>query len=103
APRTRRAATPEQCRPSRDEGNRAGSDGLTAMPIGYITTTLIVGFVALLALRPPLPKHSSPWNLRFGLTYLINEQPFLGLYWLAAGTVPPLLAAEVRGSVAWLA
>lgn len=76
---------------------------MSAMPIGYITTTLTVGFVALLALRPPLPKHPSPWNLRFGLTYLINEQPFLGLYWLAAGTVPPLLAAEVRGSIAWLA
>ena len=49
-----------------------------------------------------MPKHSSPWNLRFGLTYLLNEQPFLGLWWLLAGTAPTLTSGRIHGELAWL-
>jgi hypothetical protein len=59
--------------------------------MGFVTTVALVTALALVALRPPMPRHSSPWNLRFALGWLINEQPFLGVYWLAIGTVSTLV------------
>ena len=53
---------------------------------GALTTSLLVGLVAVMALHPPMPRHSTPFNLQFALGWLINEQPFLGLAWLASGT-----------------
>jgi acetyl esterase/lipase len=64
------------------------------------TTVVLVTALALIALRPPMPRHSSPWNLQFALGYLINEQPFLGLYWLAAGSIATLALGHV-GRVSW--
>lgn len=63
--------------------------------MGFITTVVLVGAFGLVALRPPMPRHSSPWNVQFGVSYLINEQPFLGLYWLAAATWVTLAAGDV--------
>jgi acetyl esterase/lipase len=71
------------------------------MPIGFLVNAALVTVCALLALRPPLPSHSSRWNLRFVLGFLINEQPFLGLYWLASATVPPLAGGEIDGAARW--
>jgi len=58
--------------------------------MGFVTTIALVSAFGLLALRPPMPRHSSRGNVQFGLGVLINEPPILGLYWLAAGTVPTL-------------
>ena len=55
---------------------------------GALNTSLMVGLFALMALRPPMPRRSSPFNLQFALGYLINEQPFLGLWWLLPGRRP---------------
>src|SRR3954451_4425380 len=68
--------------------------------MGFITTVAMVSVVGLIALRPPMPRHSSPWNLQFGLGFLINEQPFLGLYWLAAGTAATVADIDV-GRLRW--
>jgi acetyl esterase/lipase len=68
--------------------------------VGFITTIALVSAFGLVALRPPMPRHSTPWNLQFGLGYLINEQPFLGSYWLAAGTVATLVGGGV-GTPRW--
>lgn len=56
-----------------------------------LNTTLLLALFAVMALRPPLPRHSSPFTLQFGLGWWINEAPFLGLWWLLAGTLSALL------------
>jgi acetyl esterase/lipase len=56
-----------------------------------LTVALIVALLAAMALRPPMPRHSSPFNLQFALGWWINEAPLLGLYWLLAGTMTTLL------------
>jgi acetyl esterase/lipase len=58
---------------------------------GALSTVLIVGLLAVMALRPPMPRHSSPFNLQFALGWWINEQPLLGLWWLLAGTLGTLI------------
>ncbi|WP_426402926.1 alpha/beta hydrolase [Streptomyces sp. R-07] len=72
------------------------------MSVTFFTTSASVTLFGLIALRPPRPRHSSPWKLSFALGYLINEQPFLALYWLAAGTLPTLIGVTT-GSAAWWA
>jgi len=67
-----------------------------------LTTPLIVGLFVLMALRPPIPRRSSPFNLQFALGYLINEQPFIGLWWLLAGTLATLLQPAFLSSLWWL-
>ncbi|WP_232792468.1 alpha/beta hydrolase [Actinacidiphila yeochonensis] len=62
-----------------------------------------VTLMTLLALRPPRPRRSSPFNLSFALTFLVNEQPFLGLYVLAAGAVPVLVGGDVGAPGWWVA
>jgi hypothetical protein len=70
--------------------------------MGFFTTIALVSVLGLAALRPPMPRHSTPWNIQFSLGFLINEQPFLGLYWLAAGTVPALATHSVDMRLWWL-
>jgi len=65
-------------------------------------TGLLVALFALAALRPPMPRHSSPFNLQFALGWLINEQPFLGLWWLLAGTVTTVTRPQASGPLWWL-
>lgn len=65
-------------------------------------TPLIVAVFALVALRPPMPRRSSPFNLQFALGWLINEQPFWGLWWLLAGTTATLVRPEPGSPVWWL-
>ena len=56
-----------------------------------LDTTLILALFAVMALRPPMPRHSSPFNLQFALGWWINEVPVLGLWWLLAGTMGTLM------------
>lgn len=72
---------------------------LTALPIGFFTTVLLVAVCTFAALRPPVPRHSSPFRLSFALGYLINEQPLLGMAWLAVGAYPTLVSAV--GTPTW--
>jgi acetyl esterase/lipase len=69
---------------------------------GALNTALIVGLFALMALRPPMPRRSTPFNLQFALGYLINEQPFLGLWWLLAGTTAAVVQPEVSSPLWWI-
>ena len=73
------------------------------MTTSFVTTCLTITTLALLAQYAPMPKRSSRWNFRFGLTFLINEQPFLGLWWLVAGTAPSLISGRINGATAWMA
>ncbi|MEV7323831.1 alpha/beta hydrolase [Streptomyces sp. NPDC093970] len=65
-----------------------------------ISSSGMVTLMTLLALRPPRPRRTTPFTLSFFLTFLINEQPFLALYLLAAGVIPPLTAGET-GTLSW--
>ena len=69
---------------------------------GALTTPVIVGLFVLMALRPPMPRRSGPFNLQFALGYLINEQPFLGLWWLLSGTLSTLLQPALSSWLWWL-
>lgn len=69
---------------------------------GALATSLLVALFVAMALRPPMPRHSSPFNLQFALGWLINEQPFLGLAWLGSGTVPVLGHPQLGRPVWWL-
>ena len=71
---------------------------MSALPL----TPVFVLLFALAALRPPMPRHSSPFNLQFALGWLINEQPFMGLWWLLAGTVSTLTRPQPGEWVWWL-
>ncbi len=70
--------------------------------IGFITTIALFSVCGLIAWRPPMPRHSSPWNLQFALGNVINEQPFLGLYFLAAGAVPTPATSDGGTPIWWL-
>lgn len=72
---------------------------LTAEPVGFVITVAMVAACTFAALRPPLPRHPSPVRISFLLGYLINEQPLLGLAWLAAGTYSALTTGV--GTPAW--
>lgn len=67
---------------------------------GVPHTPLFVAVMALVALRPPMPRRSSPFNLQFALGWLINEQPFWGLWWLLLGSAA-LVTRPVLDSPAW--
>lgn len=69
---------------------------------GALTTAALVGLFAAVALRPPLPRRSTMFNLQFGLGYLINEQPWLGLWWLLSGTLGTLARPVVDSALWWL-
>ena len=58
-------------------------------------TTLILAVLATMALRPPVPRHSSPFNLQFVLGWWINEVPLVGLWWVLAGTIGTLTDPEL--------
>ena len=48
-----------------------------------------------------MPRHSSPFNLQFALGWFINEQPFLGLWWLLSGTLGTVISSQA-GSLRWV-
>lgn len=56
-----------------------------------LNTTLILALFAVMAVRPPVPRHSSPFNLQFALGWWINEVPFVGMWWIIAGTIGTLI------------
>ncbi|MFF1833475.1 alpha/beta hydrolase [Streptomyces sp. NPDC058231] len=72
------------------------------MPLGFLFSVALLTLCTFAALRPPLPPRSSPSNRWFWLGYLLNEQPFLGLALLVAGTLPTLLT-RVGTPLWWLA
>lgn len=64
---------------------------------GALNTAALLALFAVMALRPPVPRHSSPFNVQFALGWWINEAPVLGLWWLMAGTITTLSHPEPSG------
>ncbi|MDO8147632.1 alpha/beta hydrolase [Isoptericola sp. b515] len=61
---------------------------------GALTTAAIVALSALVAWRPLVPRRSAPFTLQHALGWWVNEVPFLGACWLAAGTLGALSHPE---------
>jgi hypothetical protein len=69
------------------------------MPVGYLVTVVIDAVCVAAAVRPPMPAHSSPSNLAFWLGFLVNELPFLALYWLVWWTAQEVIDGDIRTPV----
>lgn len=71
------------------------------MPIGYLATVVLLTTFTLFALIPPLPKHSSPSNLSYWLGFLINELPFIALFWLIFSTILAFYQGDISSPGSW--
>lgn len=71
--------------------------------IGAITTPLLWGTIAAVALRPPLPARSTPFNLQFAFTWWINEVPVLGLWLVLLGSGQTVLNPAPTSPIWWAA
>lgn len=58
---------------------------------GALTTVLTIAMFTAFALIPFQPRRSSPFTIPFALGWWMNELPFIGLWWLVAGTLATLL------------
>lgn len=65
---------------------------------GLLIPVLVLAGVGLVAVAPPTPSSSRPrhWTYLTG-AFLMNELPFVALFWLAVWTVDPLLGGEIGG------
>ena len=73
------------------------------MPIGYLFTTVALAWFTgfAVAARPAIRAH--PGNLPYWSSFLINELPFLALYWLLASTLLAASEGDLSSPVGWLA
>jgi hypothetical protein len=73
------------------------------VPIGYLTSIIVMATYKLLAVTPPRPRRSSPFRLSLWLAFLINELPFVAFYLLVASTVLAILQSRTESPVFWVA
>jgi acetyl esterase/lipase len=73
------------------------------VPIGYLLTVLLMAWCTLFALAPPRPRRSSPSNLSYWFGFLINELPFLAIWWLLASTLLAFGEGDVASPAGWAA
>lgn len=59
-----------------------------------LMTTLTVAMFTVFALIPFRPRRSAPFRVTFALGWWMNELPFIGLWWLVAGTLGTLLSPQ---------
>ena len=71
------------------------------MPIGYLLTVLLAAWCTLFALAPPRPRHSSTSNLSYWFGFLINELPFITIWWLLASTLLAFSQGDVASPAGW--
>jgi acetyl esterase/lipase len=72
------------------------------MPFGYLVTTGLMALLVLFAVAPPRPRSSSPRRLTFWLGFVVNELPFLALYWLVASTTLAIAQGDIATPVGWI-
>jgi hypothetical protein len=49
--------------------------GSRLMPAGYVVSMALMAGCVLIAVRPPMPRDSSPSNPAFWFGFLVNELP----------------------------
>jgi acetyl esterase/lipase len=72
------------------------------MPIGYLVTTGLMATCTLFALAPRRPRRSSRWNISFWIGFLVNELPFVAVYWLVASTALAIGQGDIDTPVGWI-
>ena len=71
------------------------------MPVGYLVGVLVAAAAVSLSLRP-WPTRGPRAGAAFVLESVINELPFIVLYWLVADTaLADARATSARRSVGW--
>ena len=73
------------------------------MPIGYLWSVALVAWCTAFALAPPRPRRSSPSNLSYWFGFVLNELPFVALYWLLASTALAVAQGDIDSPVGWAA
>lgn len=58
---------------------------------GALTTAVTVAVLAAFAVIPLRPRRTAPFTVPFAVGWWMNELPFIGLWWLVAGTSGTLL------------
>jgi acetyl esterase/lipase len=76
---------------------------MLGVPIGYLVSVTLIAGCTLFALAPPRPRRSSPSNVSFWFSYLLNELPFLAFYWLLASTALAFGQGDIDSPGGWLA
>lgn len=70
------------------------------MPVGYLITVGLVATGVLLAVAP-LRRRGSPGTVSFLLSAVVNESPFLAVYYVAAATLLALNQGDLDSSLGW--
>jgi acetyl esterase/lipase len=73
------------------------------VPVGYLLAVTLVAWCTLFAVAPPRPRQSSPSNLSFRFGYLLNELPFIAVYWLLASTLLAIGQGDIDSPGGWAA
>lgn len=73
------------------------------MPIGYLTTVSLIALCTAFAVAPPRPRRSSPSNVGYWFGFVLNELPFIALYWLLAATLLVIGQHDLDSPVGWTA
>lgn len=73
------------------------------MPFGYLVSVLLMAACTLFALAPPRPRQSGPSNLSFWIGYLLNELPFVAIWWLIAATLLAFGQRDIGSPGGWAA
>jgi hypothetical protein len=73
------------------------------VPVGYLVFVAVTAGCTVLALAPPRPRRSSPWNASFFFGWLLNELPFVEFYLLLHATLSAVDQGDIDSPAAWLA
>jgi BD-FAE protein len=73
------------------------------VPFGYLASVLLLAACTWIALAPPRRRQSSPSNLSFWCGYLLNELPFVGIWWLIAATLLVFGEGDIGSPGGWAA
>jgi acetyl esterase/lipase len=76
---------------------------VSTVPFGYLVSVLLMAACTLFALAPPRPRQSSPSNLSFWIGYLLNELPFVAIWWLLAATLLAFGEGDIGSPGGWAA
>jgi acetyl esterase/lipase len=72
------------------------------VPIGYLVTTALTALCTVFALSPPRPRQSRRSNRSYWLGFLVNELPFVVIYWLLASTLLAVAQGDLDSPVGWI-
>lgn len=71
------------------------------VPIGYLVAVGLAAWCTLFAVAPPRPRRSSPSNASYRFGFLVNELPFVALYWLLASTALAIVQGDLDSPGGW--